>query len=474
MTDSFTGQRSDELLYNLPAQPAEPEIKWSWPTYEVQREYFDRRDDSLRARKFARHLDTFRQVPPDDRDIQRLAERHGARYLMIQVCANGTPQANRTVWREVMQDARVIGGEQPATQQLAQHVVTGAANMPPQPETVTPHALSGLANTAREFKDLATVLNPPAPAAPALTAADIERIAADAAARVVEQAKPMQPQSSQFDLVQKLEELADRRAERDRQMRESIRAEIAAMMPKESAPQVTAPDLSDEQRLQIAFLNETGALPKMFKELREVLGTVDRVDEPETWLDWGKDLIREFIPHVAPIVAPVVGGRLISLLSKFDDAALMQAAGGGQPTQAAEVSPDAPPPGAPMPPTQAAQQPPSGEEEATQVTFESVLTGLITDLQESNEPDEGIDDIVKLITLQPAYLPVISKMILQPNAQLVEMLCKASGVDLTHLLNTDEYIDALRDGLKKRIRLPELSAPVVPASNGNGASAQAQ
>lgn len=286
-----------------------------------------------------------------------------------------------------------------------------------------------------------------------------------------------QPQPGPLDLLREVEELAERRAERDRQMRESIRAEVASMMPKENpAPRET--ELSDRQRLELAVIKETGAIPAIFKELRQAMGTVDRVDEPESWTDKILDFAKEFVPYIGPVAGPLIGQRLIGLLGKMDDAALMQAAGiqPGQPQQPLQQQPPPPAQQHPMaaqqqaapPPATAAQQPGAGEEEAAAVTFEGVLEGIITDLQEGNEPDEAIDDIAKLTTLQPDFLPVIAKLIGQPNEQLVLMLSQAKGVDLTHLLNTDEYIDALRDGLKKRVRLPEMPAGGAPSNNGSG------
>lgn len=287
-----------------------------------------------------------------------------------------------------------------------------------------------------------------------------------------------QPQPGPLDLLREVEQLAERRADRDRQMRESIRAEVTSMMPKEP-PAPREAELSDRQRLELAVIKEAGAIPTIFKELRQAIGTVDRVDEPESWTDKILGFAKEFVPYIGPVAGPIIGQRLISLLGKVDDAALMQAAGiqPGQLQQPLQQQPPAQqyPMGAPQqtapPPITAAQPAATGEAEVSTVTFEGVLEGIITDLQEGNEPDEAIDDIAKLTTLQPDFLPVIAKLISQPNEQLVQMLSQAKGVDLMHLLNTDEYIDALRDGLKKRVRLPAPPAGGAATNNGHGAAA---
>jgi hypothetical protein len=99
-----------------------------------------------------------------------------------------------------------------------------------------------------------------------------------------------------------------------------------------------------------------------------------------------------------------------------------------------------------------------------------VLGSIVTDLQDGNDPDDAINDIVRLTTSQTGFAPVIAGMMSEKNARLVQMLSEAKGVDLTQLVNADEYINALRDGLKKRIRLPEPLPTAASANNGhNGA-----
>lgn len=286
-----------------------------------------------------------------------------------------------------------------------------------------------------------------------------------------------QPQPGPLDLLREVEELAERRADRERQMREAVREEIAAMVPKENSA-AREPELSDRQRLELAVIKETGAIPAIFKELREAMGSAERVDEPRSWSDKLLDFAKEFVPYIGPVAGPLIGQRLIGILGQVDDASLMQAAGiqPGQTQQPAQQQTPQPAPqqalaaqqqqAAQATTTTAVQQPATVGEESGVVTFESVLEGIIADLQEGSEPDEAIDDIAKLTTSQPQFLPVIAKLIGQPNGQLVQMLGQAKGVDLTHLLDTDDYVDALRDGLKRRIRLPELPPESHAANNG--------
>jgi hypothetical protein len=264
--------------------------------------------------------------------------------------------------------------------------------------------------------------------------------------------------------------LKEEREEMSRQMRD--------LLPQQNSAPARTPEMDPETQATVYFVKQTGALKEMLRATREVITTPEKIDEPQGWADRILDFAKEFVPYIGPVAGPLIGQRLISLLGKVDDATLMQAAG-IQPGQQQQPPPPAQQHPAPAqqqaapPPVTAAQQPAAGEEEAASVvTFEGVLEGIITDLQEGNEPDEAIDDIAKLTTLQPDFLPVIAKLIGQPNEQLVLMLSQAKGVDLTHLLNTDEYVDALRDGLKKRIRLPELPAEGVPTNNGTVAAAR--
>ena len=60
-------------------------------------------------------LDTFREMPPDARDVQRLGERFGARYIMLLFCVSGVQQKGKTEWFEVRPGARVLGADPPHT-----------------------------------------------------------------------------------------------------------------------------------------------------------------------------------------------------------------------------------------------------------------------------------------------------------------------------------------------------------------------
>lgn len=312
---------------------------------------------------------------------------------------------------------------------------------------------------------------------------DIDARIAKAVARVLDErdrrAGASTPQPDPLAIAREVDELAERRATRDRALRASLIAEIEARRPKENpAPRE---DLSDRQRLELAVIKETGAIPAIFRELRDAMGTVERVDEPRGWTDKVLDFAKEFVPYVGPVAGPVIGRRLISLLGKVDDAALIQAAG-VQPAQQPQEQQPAQPTDAPQP---EATTTPSAEGEApAAITFESVLEGLVTDLQEGNDPEEAIGDIAKLVTAEPDYLPVVGKLMSQTNEQLIQLLGQAKGIDLSLLLNSGKYLNGLRAGLKKRIRLPGLSdaeatakesdAPTVaPAASKNGHKGEA-
>jgi len=404
MADNFTDKTSGELLYSLPAQPVEREIKWSWPTYEVPRECFDRRDDSLRARKFARHLDTFRQVPPDDRDIQRLAERHGTRYLMIQVCANGTAQANRTIWREVMQDARMIGAEQQAQTQATQAAPLAAS-------TTLAHAEQSSA--AGRFNEAVEVL--------------------EATERMVKKVMPQQPTESVETVVERA--LARQREEFNRTLEQMKAAQPA---------QPTSPPLDpfafmerslslQEQMRQAALasnpLQQTAPPPdaaesflSQFEKFTEISERINPIRECENedrgLLDKAFGAVEGFgkmVPVIMPMLAPLLPAHLQAMLAGADasDAAPV-----------AETQPQATQP--PQQPAQAARaQPAAPQNESEAMTL--IAHVAVSEMIKNKRPGKTADLIEDLAARFPALVQTVAQLLALPPESVLTTLGQFVG-----------------------------------------------
>ncbi|HYP53246.1 MAG TPA: hypothetical protein VEQ42_06875 [Pyrinomonadaceae bacterium] len=101
----------EDIPVDVPVGGPASDLKFSFPVYEVERVYFDRRDDSLKVRKVSRQLDTFRHVPPEEEDIERIAQRHGARYVMVPTLAGGVYVKGQTRWYDVYPQSRTVGAE---------------------------------------------------------------------------------------------------------------------------------------------------------------------------------------------------------------------------------------------------------------------------------------------------------------------------------------------------------------------------
>ncbi len=274
-------------------------------------------------------------------------------------------------------------------------------------------------------------------------------------------------QQTALDQAERMYDLAER-------SRKEAREELRLILAQQHSQPTQAQPLDEETVLTKAVLSK-GLLKRVVENAVDAIGSSESAGEPATLTDRLFGFASQFVPYVAPLVAPVVGQRLVSILNQVDDASLM-----GLASQAVQPQQQPQPQQVPVPPSPYMQQPQQVPVEPTQqqsddddepVTLDSVINFLIADLQDGDEPEGVINDIVRLTTSQPAYLPMIAEMVSQPNARLVQMLGEARRIDLSQLVNADAYLEALRAGLKKRIRLPEPRPVAVAANNGNGAQA---
>jgi len=92
------------------------------------------------------------------------------------------------------------------------------------------------------------------------------------------------------------------------------------------------------------------------------------------------------------------------------------------------------------------------------VTLDSFVLGIKEDIQEGNDPDEAVADAATLFTEQPELGPVIVGLFEKSNEELFALLREATGANLNRLSNANEYLDGLRDGVRKRLRIPQNAA----------------
>jgi flagellar basal body-associated protein FliL len=282
-----------------------------------------------------------------------------------------------------------------------------------------------------------------------------------------------QEQPGAIDMLREIEEIAERRAERDRQLRESIRAEVAAMLPQQNSAS-SAPEQDPETQASVYFMKNTGAIKEMMRGVREVITSPERIDEPQSLSDKILDFAKGFIPYVGPVVGPVVGQRLLSMLNKADDASLMQAAG-VQPTQASATAQPQPQGAPPVADSQqpASTAPPTQPNQVSEAerTLEQFTLNVKADLQEDNDPDDAVSDVIKLRTEHPELIPTLEQLLVTPNDQLLAILSQATGAQLTQLTNANEYLDGLKNGVRARLQPVNVEAAV--SSNGTRAAATA-
>ncbi len=307
--------------------------------------------------------------------------------------------------------------------------VTGMTGGQAQHETSAAQPIVAATEMLRAAKDFAKEAAPPVAVAPSLSPADIQKMISDTLAA----SQPAAPVAQPKTLIEQLREL------------QTARAILREDEPQGAAARGT--DLSDEQRLQLAFLNETGALPKMFKELRAAIGTVDRVDEPQTWADWGKDVIRDFIPHVAPHVAPMVVPLAMAVMpTRIKD--LMAGAGITDAAPATQAQPQATGAQAQPTPQPQPQQQPAMPETAAEAF---ILTAHVAaaDMTRGKRPGRVADLIDEQLIKFPELRKAVDEVCEMSPEQVLATIQQMTGrTDLASYTTSLFYIENLQDELR--------------------------
>jgi hypothetical protein len=182
----------------------------------------------------------------------------------------------------------------------------------------------------------------------------------------------------------------------------------------------------------------------IFREMREALGTAERVAQPEGWTTKIFDFVKEIVPYVGPVVGPALGAKLVTLLGNVDPAVLANAAAAATQREPAAASP--------------ADEPLPQERP---LSLDDVILYMKQDIIANNEPKDCVDAVVQLIAEQPQLLPVVGQLLSKENEELIGILSQATNNNLAIISNAGKFVDGLRDGVRSRLQ-------VQPSATGNG------
>jgi hypothetical protein len=321
----------------------------------------------------------------------------------------------------------------------------------------------GISSVAEPDDDVSSDENSPAEFAPrvgeSLSASDIARLVSSTVNATLDarDKRPRQADSEPtvLETLRQLEEMAERRAEKDLQRRQEMRSEIASLMPKEDP-------LSPEQQLRLAVVEKSGVLPMLFREMREALGTAQRVAEPEGWGVKLFDFVKEVVPYVGPTIGPVIGAKLVTLLNRVDETALMNAAVKAQQQRGAIDQPvqDA-----------TVQSPQVGpDSEGATLTLDDVILFIKQEIIANSKPKESVDSVVQLIAEHPNLFPAIEDLLRRDNEELLVILSGATSTNLSIITNASKFVEGLRTGVRSRLQVP----PENVTGNGHKATTTVQ
>lgn len=278
---------------------------------------------------------------------------------------------------------------------------------------------------------------------------------------------------SALDLLREVEAMADRRVEQERARREEIRAEISAMLPPPAQPSTGEALLDDRTRLELAVVRETGLLPQIFREMKGLMNTADRADQPQSWIEKAWDFAKDSLPYVGPAVGPAIGAKLAALLNRVNDDALANAVNSrlAEKRIAEQQAQSALPPASQ---NSSPSQPESAGNEDPPLSLELVVGYIKDDIVANREPaDSGesestVDVVVRFLAEQPQFIQPMGELLAKTNAELVAFLSHATATNLSVLSNAEKFVDGLRTGVQSRLQMNVNP----PSTNGTKASAE--
>ncbi len=413
----------------------------SWQAYSIPREHFTAGRTDLKARGV--HFATYPNFAPTRAELETRARQCGFQYAMLQHFAGAVGERQKLISEDTeLFDFSASGADvKPEGAPVAERARDNPAQV-----------IGEATDAVRRMDELKRALTPEQRATVAVTREDLAELIKDVFTQM--QPAPVREKS----MLDQMRELM--------QFNSELQAHVTQNAP---APKS---ELSDKERLELAMVKQLDVVPEMFRTMREALGTAARIDEPRGWTDRLFELARDFVPHVAPVIAPIVGGKIISLLSNVDEAALAQAANAqiAQAQAAPVAQTPTTQPQTPQPAPVANSAPPVEPQNADTeepFSFDTVIGNIKADIIAGVEPEECVGDVIRLRIEQPALVPFVDALLGKTNDELISILHQATGADLSGLANANEYLDGLRAGVRARLQ----PAFVDASPNGNSAHA---
>jgi hypothetical protein len=411
----------------------------SWQLWSVSRENYLAERTDLKARDV--HLATFPNFPPSIGELKARTLKSDARFVMLEHYAGAMGEKKK----RINEDTKLLEFSRTETHDRTdRHAENWNGSHPANISAQTSNATVEILRAAFE------VLKDRKPAQQLSAGISLEEISA-----INRRLDDLVAQVQRIIPVEKSD------LSRARELME-FRRELLA----EGAQRIVQPEISDRDRAMLMLLNDTGASQEVISKLGALLATPDQLSVPMNWPDkvleavsHNPQIIERFSnilervvarvlpnPRIAPSArtasAPPASERIISETSQVNHPTAPSV------TQRPQASSPV------VQPIEAGQN---------CVTLDTFVLGIKEDIQEGIDPDDAVADAVTLFSEQAELGPIILGLLEKSNEELFAVLHQATGAKLDGLSNANEYLDGLRDGVRKRLRTPEVDA----SKNGN-------
>lgn len=248
---------------------------------------------------------------------------------------------------------------------------------------------------------------------------------------------------------------------------------------KKLQPDAPEPEdaLTAKDRAHLMLVKETGIIPEFMKSMREMLRAPENAVEPKSMVEKAVDYLATWTPYVAPVVGPVIGGKVAELLSRVDTTAIAQRMSGPKAQTPTVGAPGATPPSvhqASVNSNAASAQSQQFQEQPQQPSAEDLLAMEAFDVvvNEMRLYDEEPDDTalnephiqVAADALQKLPPHLLQQIVAAPSAFLVANLSQLhpSWADVADLANATGFVNQLKLEVTQRLEAP---APTNPSAH---------
>jgi len=289
-----------------------------------------------------------------------------------------------------------------------------AASVYAQPARETPsQVVRELTESVRALSELKSEVNPPAPAAPTLSPADIHKMITDAVRDALAQSQPAQPAApAPKSLTEQLREMAESKT-----ILQSLFGEPRSEAAKNDSPE--------------NFLDT-------YKRFREIGDELNPSREGRSKWEVAADVLKDVVSvgkDVVPLVVPMLSATRVG--------AMMQGAGMGDAAPPAEAQPQATQTQAQPAPAQSTE--PQNENEALAL----IAHVAVHDLIKNKRVGRTADLIEEMAARFPAILPMIAQLCAATPEQALSLLSQFTGRNDLHSYNHwHDWIVDLIDELK--------------------------